>query len=741
MHQEHDDIYEHLLSDLSALCGIASEYWDVFGTRHVTSLETRKAVLRAMGFGVERVEDLRAAISSRADGPWRNVVDPVHVLSVNGQPVTIPVFLPVAQGAERDLSITWSVRDEQGGVAEFVRDGSGLTVSEERWINGVRYVRVELGDGVTRDIGYYDVSLRCRCGDEIRAATRLIIAPDRCFLPPGLSARKVWGLSVNLYALRSGRNWGIGDFTDLARTLEWVCSLGGSFVGVNPLHAIPNTLPYGVSPYSPISRIFRNFVYLDVERIPDVMASPEARELLASPAFAQARGRLRQGDLVDYQGAASLKEQVLRPAFAHFMAHEKATERGRDFARFREEEGAALQSFALYMALRRQLERESGASSWQEWPPEFCRPDSAAVRTFRSGHESDVLFYEYLQWLTDRQLEDVAAGLRPCDMAIGVYQDLAIGAVSGGSDVWAYQDVMAADIDVGAPPDDFNPLGQNWGFPPAIPGRLREQGYELLIRTVRNAMDRSGALRIDHALGMFRLFWIPRGRPSSEGAYVTSPADEILRIIALESVRNRCAVVAEDLGTVGPDVRDALRRFGMLSMRLLYFERDYPEPSFLAPDRYPELAACAVTTHDLPTLCGYWEGKDIDLKERLGICRDAGTRDARRRDRQRDKALLIAAMEAQGIVPPDFRPDQGAHPQLPLAVYGYLAKTPCTFVIVSLDDVIGTADQQNMPGTIAEYPNWRQKTPLSLEAIMADKRFVELADMFRQAGRTAGPSA
>jgi (1->4)-alpha-D-glucan 1-alpha-D-glucosylmutase len=238
---------------------------------------------------------------------------------------------------------------------------------------------------------------------------------------------------------------------------------------------------------------------------------------------------------------------------------------------------------------------------------------------------------------------------------------------------------------------------------------------------------------------MFRLFWIPRGRPASEGAYVASPAEEILRIIALESERNRCVVVAEDLGTVGPDVRDALRRFGMLSMRLLYFERDYPDPSFLAPDRYPELAACAVTTHDLPTLCGYWEGKDIDLKERLGICRDAGQEDAQRRDRERDKALMIAAMQAQGVVPPDFRPDQGSHPQLPLAVYGYLAKTPCTFVIVSLDDVIGTADQQNMPGTIAEYPNWRQKTPLPLEAIMADRRFVELADMFRASGRTARP--
>jgi 4-alpha-glucanotransferase len=320
-------------------------------------------------------------------------------------------------------------------------------------------------------------------------------------------------------------------------------------------------------------------------------------------------------------------------------------------------------------------------------------------------------------------------------MPIGIYGDLAIGAIENGSDGWTYQDVLAEQATVGAPPDDFNHNGQDWGFPPMTPDRLRESGYELFIRTIRKNMEHLGALRIDHALGLFRLFWIPKGMQPADGAYVRSNAEDLLRIIALESVRNRTLVIGEDLGTITDEARQMLQRFSILSYRIFYFERNYPDPFFLAPERYPSMALAAVTTHDLPTLSGYWSGRDLDKKKELGIIRDEQTYAKQKSDRERDRNLVRKALETHGILPSN--PAADAHvipamtPELCSAVYQYLSISPAKLVLVSLDDVIGTIDQQNLPGTVSENPNWRQKVPLSLEEIIADPRLLDLAQMFR----------
>jgi len=320
-------------------------------------------------------------------------------------------------------------------------------------------------------------------------------------------------------------------------------------------------------------------------------------------------------------------------------------------------------------------------------------------------------------------------------MAAGLYGDLAIGAIESGSDGWTYQDVLAEQVTVGCPPDDFNHNGQDWGFPPMIPDKLRESGYELFIRTIRKNMEHMGALRIDHALGLFRLFWIPKGMSPLDGAYVRCNAEDLLRIIALESVRNRTLVIGEDLGTITDEARRMLQRFGILSYRLFYFERNYPDPSFMPPERYPAMALSAITTHDLPTLSGYWSGRDLDLKKQLRIISDEQAYVRQKNDRQRDRNLVLKALEMHGILPgspaggPSGIPPMT--PELCCAVYQYLSISPAKLALVSLDDVIGTIDQQNLPGTISEYPNWRQKAPLSLEEIMADPRWLNLAKMFR----------
>ena len=332
----------------------------------------------------------------------------------------------------------------------------------------------------------------------------------------------------------------------------------------------------------------------------------------------------------------------------------------------------------------------------------------------------------------DRQLAEAADLAKRLGMPVGLYNDLAIGSIGGGSDAWNFQDVIAGGIDVGAPPDDFNLNGQNWGFPPIVPAGLKKTGYEFFIQTIRKNMKYSGALRIDHALGLFRLFWIPAGMAASQGAYLKYPSEDLLKIIALESVRNKTIVIAEDLGTIGENVRETLLRFRMLSYRLLYFERDYPAPSFTRPEKYPDMALCSVTTHDLPTIYGYWAGRDLEVKKRLGLFPDEASLHRHLSERERDKSLLLEALKSAGMA---LKGGPGAAsamgPELCLAIYEYLARTSCKLATVSLDDAIGTMDQQNMPGVTDSYPSWMQKAPVTLEQIMSDRWFRALSERLK----------
>jgi 4-alpha-glucanotransferase len=398
-----------------------------------------------------------------------------------------------------------------------------------------------------------------------------------------------------------------------------------------------------------------------------------------------------------------------------------------------------LDDFALYCALQQDMNADCKTSSWRNWPEEYRDRFSEQTLEFRDSNLEAMLFYKYVQWLIDEQHGALAGRLSSAGMPLGLYHDLAVGSSDGGFDSWLSQDIMAQGIDVGAPPDDFNPSGQNWGFPPAIPDKMTETCYEFLIHTIRKNMRHGGALRIDHALGMFRLFWIPAGMTAEHGAYVSYPAEDILSIIALESRRNRVMVIAEDLGTISPEVRETLLRFRMLGYKLLYFERNYPDPSFRRPSAYTDMALCAVTTHDLPTLYGYWEGRDIEAKTRLKLFPSEEIRKRQMDERRRDKVLLLQALKAEGLLPDTF-PEAPAENRvmisaLCLTIYEYLARTPCRLLAVSLDDIICSRDQQNMPGTIDAYPNWRQKTPVALETIMLNRSFQTLSRLFRNASR------
>ncbi|RPI37477.1 MAG: 4-alpha-glucanotransferase, partial [Nitrospiraceae bacterium] len=730
--------------ELAGLYGILPEYWDIFGKLHTATVDAKKAMLKAMKVQVESDEAIAIEIENRKNGPWKRFVEPTIVVSVHAQPLQIPLYIPVHAGDKDNLLITCLIEDENGMCNEIKRGGANFEVLEERIIENNGYIKILLSDELRRNTGYYTAVIECALNgglfpdgsSTIRKKMKFIITPDACYLPPELEEGRAWGLSANLYSLRSARSWGIGDFKDLETIAGLVADKNGDFIGINPLHAIPNTHPYGLSPYSPISRLYRNFIYLHIEDILEVKDSDEIQNLIKGASVRKKIQELQKLDLIDYEQAGKLKDKILRRAFDLFYEkhYKKATLRGNDFRKYISAEGESLESFATFLVLRNFFLKKN-IYTWQDWPEEYHDPSGHAVKKFKQQHQKEVLYYTYLQWLIDEQLMKISGHCKQNGMKIGLYYDLAVGSIAGGSDVWNYQEIFG-NADVGAPPDDFNPGGQNWGFPPVIPDNLKEHGYELFIETIRKNMKYGGALRIDHALGLFRLFWIPAGVSPREGAYLLQPAEDYLRIIALESERNRTIVIAEDLGTIDDTFREMLQSFRMLSYRLFYFEKNYPDPSFRLPAHYPSMALCAITTHDLPTVYGYWVGRDIEEKKQLGIY---GDEEAWRNDiaaRERDKRLILSVLKEQGLIPADFPEDPAGVPhithELCMAIYRYLARTPCKLLLVSLDDILGTPSQQNMPGTVDSHPNWIQKTPGALDDMLHDKRFSDLAVLYEE---------
>ncbi len=729
---------DDLINELSRLCGIVSEYWDIFGNKYITPMDTNEAILRSMRLKIDSEHEISESISTVINKQWLSFIEPVKVLSVNNQPFSLSIFIPLNEGDEGSIILYCRVEDESGRTEEFELSGDSLRISEQKWINNQRYIKIDFSGGHPMEMGFYSLSARCiSASGEISGVSRIIITPDSCYVPPELDGnRRLWGITLNLYSIHSLRNWGCGDFSDLGRIMKWLEELNAGFAAINPLHALLNKMPYDISPYSPVSRLYKNLIYLDVESVPEASESKAAQTAMRRKSFKDELKKLRDAELIDYEAIAALKEKILRYAFEIFYErhYKKTTERGSSFDAYLSEEGQHLQSFSLFWAIY----SANNSTNWHLWQKEYQNRYDEHVMKFRQENEKEILFYCYIQWLIDSQIRKTVESNKG-SMTVGPMFDLAIGSMGGGSDVWNYQDIFALGINVGAPPDDFNPIGQDWGFPPLIPERLRDTGYEFFIQTIRKTMKYAGALRIDHALGMFRLFWIPEGRLPSEGAYIKYPSEDLLRIIALESVRNKTVIIAEDLGTVGENVHDRLREFNMLSYKLLYFERNYPSPSFAPPDSYPRKTLCAVTTHDLATIYGFWASRDIEVKRSLWLYSKEEKYLRHLIERDRDKELLLKALKKEGLLAETCSLEELStapmNKELCLSIYDYLSRTPCMLVSVSLDDMLGVLDQQNLPGVIDIYPCWRQKSPLSLDEIISDTRVKNLSEMFSRNSR------
>ncbi|MDP1606956.1 MAG: 4-alpha-glucanotransferase [Rhodocyclaceae bacterium] len=567
--------------------------------------------------------------------------------------------------------------------------------------------------------------------------------PQCCYQPAAIrDGGRIWGLTLQLYGVRSRRNWGIGDFTDLLRLVELTAAAGGDIVGINPLHALFPDNPAHISPYSPSHRGFLNPLYIDIETVPELALCTAAQRRLASADFQKQLQSLRETEMVDYVQVSRAKFEILEILFAHFLAN--ANERSAAFAVWRRTQGEALESFVRYEALQTHFRAaDKNIWGWPAWPVEYRDPDSPAVAAFAHEHATAVTWHAWLQWIADLQLAAVAERAQQVGMAIGLYLDLAVGANPGGAEIWRWQEVFAADAHAGAPPDEINLMGQDWGLPPFVPHRLREVAYAPFIDILRANMKHAGALRIDHVMGLLRMFWVPADIPATEGAYVHYPFEDILGLVALESQRNQCLVIGEDLGTVPDGFRPRLAECGVLSYHPLIFER-YPDGNFRLPADVPRQALVAAGTHDLPTLRGFWHGEDLEIRAALHLFPSEEMRQRLITERDWDRGRLLWALEQENLLPEDTAKQPATLPELSAAVvtaiHAYLARSPAQIMVVQPEDIFGVMEQPNLPGTLEhQHPNWQRKLPLPLENWAGFSSFTELVTAVHAARQPAQP--
>jgi 4-alpha-glucanotransferase len=719
------------LERLRRLRGIAASFTDFRGETHVLSAASLRGLLAALGHTVDDPAALVREAEALEARDWIRVLGPVVVLRGDfGVPFT--VLAPLLP------EIRWRVQTEQGDTLRGEAVPARLPVLEERGVGELWYVRLAL-ELPPLPTGYHRLRLEKPDGQSL-GTTRLIVAPERCHEPaPILGGERPWGVAIQLYTLRSARNWGIGDFTDLAGFARAAAELGADVVGLNPLHALFPADPALCAPYSPSSRYFLNVMYIDPEAIPEFRASVEAQRLVGMPEFQARLENLRAAPFVDYPGVAACKLEVLRVLHGEFAARAVRARR-LEFARFLKRHGKLLERFALFHALQDHFSAAGVRGGWPAWPAAYRDPDGAAAQAFGEAEPAAVEFHCWLQWVAACQLEAAEQGAREAGLRLGLYRDLAVGPDGGGAETWTAPDLYAAGATVGAPPDPLALQGQDWGIPPLDPDALRERAYAPFIRLLRANMGTGGALRIDHVMMLMRLWWIPRGAPSSAGGYVHYRLDELMAIVALESERRRCLVIGEDLGTVPPEVRAAMHAHRLYSYRVLYFERE-ADGRFRAPADYPRQALVTLATHDLPTLASFWAGTDIDLRERLGLYPGPGQAEQQRVERDAARHTLLAALRGAGVAMGES--EAGGADQSPpaWAVQRFLASTPSAVLMLQPEDWLGMETPVNVPGTHEQYPNWARKLAADWAEFMHRADLVELATEIGRLRRSgAGPS-
>ena len=676
-----------LLHKLAYLYGVQTAYYDANHHRHQASAEALLTILRLLGASVGTFHDVPSAWREQRQKLWQQSLQPVTV-SWDGEPLTIQVRLP-STAAEAIFSGQLTLETGERQSLEWW--GSKLPVTRAEEVGGIQYVVKNLTLPGRRPWGYHRLTLEVA---GTLAETLIIAAPAKAYIPSERVRERMWGVFLPLYALHSEKSYGSGDSSDLEALMGWVAELGGNVVATLPLLASFLDEKFVPSPYSPSSRLLWNELYLDITKVPELQECPPAQVLLGSSPFQEEIKTLRRLPLVDYNRQIALKRRVLEELSHFFFAH--ATERLKALRRFA---GAhpVVEDYACFQATC-----ESRGSSWQSWP----EPLREGVLSEGDYSEETKRYHLYVQWLAHHQLKDLSKIAH--DKEILLYLDLPLGVNPNGYDVWRERNVFAIGVSTGAPPDAVFTKGQNWGFPPLHPEKIRGQGYRYTIACLQNNLRYAGILRIDHIMNLHRLYWIPNGLDAGQGVYVRYRAEELYAILTLESCRNKVILVGEDLGTVPPEVRPAMTQHGLQRMYVIHYELISSPQT--APRRPPPNSVASLNTHDMPPFASLWQSLDIKERLTLGLL-DRSTARLERKTRRAIRETVVNYFYRKGWTK-EATPDAQA---VLRACIAFLSASPARVVLVNLEDLWLETQPQNVPGTIGSYPNWRRKARYSLE--------------------------
>jgi 4-alpha-glucanotransferase len=716
------DLIQHLVEQR----GIGTDFIDAWGKPAQISKHNQEKLLETMGYPIGDEEALLAQLENEAIIEWQSPLNSVYVFRKK-QAIVVLMRCTITDAAQaHSLRIQTEAGDKH--VVKFEPVDGELLASQE--IESVEWQQYSLELKLDLPLGYHDIHLYC--GRKKLAQSKLIIAPAKCYTPKAIEqGKKLWGYSVQLYCLRSERNWGIGDFSDLAYVAQKAAAWGADFIGLNPIHQLYPANPQACSPYGPSSRRWLNYLYIDVESV-ECFDADEVQQWMQAENVAQRLVSLREKDWVDYESVAELKLAALERIFAiyHSKYLSKQTKQKKAFDAFIEDGGESLRGLAIFEAIQMKLKQE-GKPYWgcTVFPEQYKDADSAAVKRFAKKHHQEVLFYMFLQWQAQSQFELASKASIDAGMTIGLYRDLAVGVSDGSAEIWSNQDLYCTDVSVGAPPDILGPLGQKWGLPPMDPEVLSQQQYQPIVDLFASNMKASGALRIDHAMALLRLWWVHNDDNASEGVYVNYPVDDLLAILALESQRNKALVIGEDLGTVPEAIREKLQDNGVYSYR-----------GFFSPSHYPEQSMATLTTHDMPTLIGYWHCDDLTLGKTVGLYPDDEVLQSLFESRHENKQQILNTMHGHHSISDEISRDVnyvGMSKALNFGMQKHMSTGSSALLSLQLEDWLEMDKPVNIPGTFNEYPNWKRKLTQNIEQIFSRPDLQALAGDLTQARKQA----
>ena len=723
---------QSIIDTLVQMRGIETSFVDAWGKPATVADGTKEKILGVMGYDVENIDVLEAQMHEQVSDVWMTPLNPVQVIRDDEQ-VQIPVRLPIELVTET-VCFTLTFEDKDSHVFTTQLIEHELVNATE--VDGAEFQEYIVTLHVNMPHGYHTLTLAMEDGDVIGQG-RIIQAPKACFTPDAITqGKKIWGLSIQLYCVRSEKNWGIGDFSDLTVLINRAADQGADFVGLNPIHALYPNNPNSCSPYSPSSRKWLNHLYIDVTAVPGY-DQPSIQAMVNDADFQAQLTHTRAIEYVDYNAVSALKMPVLK---ALFELNSSNTELQKALDIFIDAGGESLQTLMRYDALQAHLKStDQDYWGWPVFPEALQTADLPAVDEFAQAHADAIRFYGFLQYLAAEQFEAASAQANARNMIIGLYRDLAVGVSEGSAEIWGAKDLYVTDASVGAPPDILGPLGQNWGLPPMDPEQLYQQGYQPIIDLFSSNMQHSGALRIDHAMALLRLWWVTKGDHADKGGYVYYPVDDLLGILALESHRHQTLIIGEDLGTVPEEIRQKLADNGVYSYRVFFFEQA-KDGGFYSPSHYPVQSMSTLTIHDFPTLIGYWHCNDLALGKELGLYPTDEILQPLYDSRHDNKQQILNTLHGHGAISDNIARSVehvGMTQELNYGMQVHMATGSSALLSLQLEDWLQMDKPVNIPGTFEEYPNWKRKLSHNLEDIFTLPEVLRLSQRINSARRDA----